>query len=294
MPVPAIELRPRGPVALLDAAINLCAQDAGLWSLGLTGGALVTAAVWNVTEALRRGEGLALPTLLLALAWFARGIFQGAACHYVERLVLDPTPPSTWASLRAALGRAPTLFAAVATAFAINTVGIVATLGLVFILVNAHLAVYGAAMRGVGSPLGLYRTSARLLGKAAAGGLMWIRLAFWAQLLLALNLHMAVGTLIYLGRKLVALDLTFVDRYASIDNPVWLFTLATVTFAITEPLRASVAALLLIDGRVRQEGLDLVAGLEQLPRRQRPGGKPLTSRASNAGAAVLVLLVSAL
>ena len=50
-------------------------------------------------------------------------------------------------------------------------------------------------MRGVGHPLGIYRTCSRLLAGAAGGALGWIRLAFLAQVLLALNLHLAVNLL---------------------------------------------------------------------------------------------------
>lgn len=290
MPVPAIELRPRSPVALLDAAIHLCAQDGGIWTLALSGGALVTAAVFHLTEALRLHQPLFAPSLLLAAAWFARGLCQGAACHYVEHLVLAPTPPSAWGSFRAALARAPSLFIAVMVLAAINIAGTLLTLGFGFFLFTAHMAGYAATMRGVGHPLGLYRTCSRLLGGAAGGGLLRLRLAFSAQILLAFNLHLGANMLIFVGRKLVALDLSFADRYASLDNPGWLLTVAALTFALMEPLRAALAALLLIDGRVRQEGLDLLAALEQLPRRNRPGGQRLAARARDAGAAALLLL----
>ncbi len=54
-------------------------------------------------------------------------------------------------------------------------------------------------------------------------------------------------------------------------------------------MRAACAALLLIDGRVRQEGLDLLTQLEQLPLRRKPRA-PLSA----ALGAALVLLVPAL
>src|SRR5689334_5373350 len=103
MAASALELRPRGPVALLDAALRLCGSNTGLWSLTLPGGALVTGALVAWSDAIHERRPLFFPSLLLTLAWFARGIFQGAACHYVERHVLGPEEPSTWGSLRAAL-----------------------------------------------------------------------------------------------------------------------------------------------------------------------------------------------
>jgi len=290
MPVSSIELRPRGPVALIDAAIHLCAQDLGIWALALTGGALVTAAVLHVAEALRLHHGLWGPSLWLTAAWFARSLFQGASAHYVERLVLDVAPPSPVRSLREALAHAPSLFVAVAVIACINTLGTLLTLGIGYFVFTAHLGGYAVAMRGVGHPLDLYRTSGRLLGGAVGGGRVWIRFAFLGQLLLGINLHLGAAMLLFIGSKLLGLELAFADRYASITNPAWVLTLISLTFTLTEPLRATVSALLLVDGRVRQEGLDLVAALEQLPRRVRAGKAPTPSKATVIAALVLFAL----
>lgn len=287
MAASALELRPRGPVALLDAAIRLCGSNSGLWSLALPGGALVTGALVAWSDAIHERRPLFFPSLLLTLAWFARGIFQGAACHYVERHVLGPEEPSTWGSLWAALRRAPSLIIAVAMVLGINLVTLPLTLGLAFFFISAHLVAYAAAMQGRGSPLALYRTCGQLLGPAR-GSTAWVRLCLWVQVLVILNLHIAANALIFVCQKLLALDLSYASRYASLDNTTWVLAICALGFTLMEPLRAAAAALLLVDGRVRQEGLDLTAALEQLPRR-RPNRLTSAQAPGKVAAAVLAL-----
>jgi hypothetical protein len=105
-----------------------------------------------------------------------------------------------------------------------------------------------------------------------------------------INLHLATNVATYLGRKLIGLDLTFAQRFTSLDNPVWVATVIAVGFALFEPARAAAASLLVVDGRVRQEGLDLLAAVEQLPVR-RPK-KPVLGQ--GAAAALLIALAAAI
>jgi hypothetical protein len=272
MAVSALELRPRSAVALLDAALRLCARNTGVWALTLPTGAAVTGAVLLLADAATHRQGLGLPTLVLTLAWFARGLFQGAACHYVQELVLGQKEPQVLASLRAALSRAPSLITTVAFLFFFNLFSIALSLGLAFFLLSSHIVGYAAAMQGKGSPLKLYGTCAQLLGPArtiATG----VRMLLGVQLLTFINLHIAFNFFFWLSRKLLAIDFTFAERFASIDNPTWLFFLAALTFTLFEPIKAATATLMLVDGRVRQEGLDLLAAVKQLPERAsvRPG-----------------------
>src|SRR5438132_492984 len=81
------------------------------------------------------------------------------------------------------------------------------------------------------------------------------------QLVVALNIHLFINGALIVATKLLAFDVTFVDRFVSIDNPVWFGALFALTFALFEPIRAASAALLLVDGRVCQEGLDLLTQL---------------------------------
>jgi hypothetical protein len=273
MAVSPLELRPRGAVALLDAGLRVCVCSSGVWALTLPGGALVTAALLHLADTLHHRRELTWPALWLTLAWLARGLFQGAACHHVQELLLGQGPgaPSTWASLRAALARAPALLTAVAWLFTFNLLSLTLTLGLAFFFLSSHLVGYAAIMQGRGSPLGLYKLCARMLGPAR-GGASRVRVSLLVQWLAFLNLHIAANAVLIIGRKLLGIDLTFAERFASLDNTPWLIFLAALTFTLFEPLRAATATLLLVDGRVRMEGLDLMASLRQLPVRARALG----------------------
>ncbi len=289
MAVSALELRPRGAVALMDAALRFCTRDTGVWALTLPSGAAVVAAVLYLAESVRMGWPLALPSLLLTLAWFFRGLSQGAACHHVQEVLLGTRgEPSAWASMKAALHRLPALSIAVTYLLTLNTLVVTLTLGLAYLAVSAHSVGYAAVMQGRGSPLRLYGLCSRLLGPARSTA-TWVRFLMAAQVLAFFNLHIALNFLLYLGRKLLGVDLTFAERFASLDNVSWLLFLAATTFALFEPVRAATASLLLVDGRVRQEGLDLLAAVQQLPARD--VGRPLAPPGAARGAAVLVALL---
>lgn len=283
MPVSALELRPRGPIALVDAAIRLSSRSAGAWALTLPAGALLFAALVALSEAIHRGRGLVLPSLLLTAAWFARGVSQGAACHLLEQQILGEGEPTVLGSLKAALKRLPSLAIATGYLAVFNLLLATFTLGLYLFFVGWPVVGYAVTMQGKGPPLSLFGTSSKTLG-ASRSCAIWVRLCLWAQLLVALNIHLAANLLVYLGVKLLALDLTFAERFISLDNPAWLAAVAALSFAGMEPLRAAAATLLLIDGRVRQEGLDLLATIDQLPSRS----PKQSGTASAAGLAVLL------
>lgn len=266
MAVSALELRPRGAVAVLDAALRLCSRNTGVWALTLPGGALVTAAVLQGVDAVTHHRSLALPTLWLTLAWLARGVLQGATCHYVQELLVGQKEPGVLTSLRAALARMPSLFIAVGFLLVFNAVTITFSLGLAFFLLSAHIVGYAATMQGRGSALRLYGQCSQLLGPARSTA-TGVRLMLLVQVLTFFNLHIAINVLLMMGRKLLAIDFTFAERFASLDNPPWLIFLAALTFTLFEPVKAASATLLLVDGRVRQEGLDLLAAVQQLPER---------------------------
>jgi hypothetical protein len=274
MAVDALELRPRNAVALFDAAVRLCATTTGVWAITLPAGALLVGTLFMLVEAISRRQPLLIPVALWTGAWVFRAITQGAACHYVEQQVLGTTPPSVRASLLAALKRAPGLIVASAVMSVINVALWIFTVGIGFLFVGAHAAGYAATMRGQGSVLGLYGTCSRLLGPTRYIA-PWVRVCGSSQLILAINLHLMSQVLLSLANNLFGFDVTFVERFASLDNPTWVATVAAITFALFEPVRAATATLMLIDGRVRQEGLDLIAQVEQLPQRKKPKGVAL-------------------
>ena len=282
MAVDALQLRPRHPLALFDASLRAVASSSGLWVATMPAAALVVFAFFQTAEAVQRGRSLTGPVALLTFAFAARCLAQGAASQLLERQILSLDEPTLPGALLAALRRLPSLVVAGTTQLVLDALLATLTLGLGFFFVGAHQCLFAVAMRGEGSALGLVGVTSRLLGSARHTAPL-VRLCNGLQLLLALNLHVAAGFLVFLGQQLLALDLNFLERFASLDNGVWLATLFVVAWALFEPVRAATGVLLLIDGRVRQEGLDLIAQVEQLPRRRRP-------RAPAAALAALALL----
>lgn len=268
MAVDATELRPRGAVALFDASVRLVTTSSGLWALTLPSGVALVAAGVAVVDAARAHQSTLMPAAWWTLAWVFRALSQGAACFYAEQQILGTSEPTVWSAWRAALGRAPSLIISCALLLVVSVCIMTFTLGIGFFFFGAHAVGYAVAMRGQGHPFKLIATSAALLGpsRLTAG---WVRACGAVQLLLALNLHLFVALSLKLASELIGLELTFASRFVSITNPVWLAVLLLITFTCFEPIRAASAALLLIDGRVRQEALDLVAAVGQLRSRKK-------------------------
>ncbi len=264
-------------MALFDAAVRLCARSSGAWALTLPGGAAVTWAVLNLADAYSRDGSLVLPSLLFTLAWIFRGVCQAATCHHLDAMIVGERPVSALQSFRAALSRLPSIVITSAYLPLFTLVSVTLTLGLGYFILASHLAGWAVVMKGRGHALALYGTCARMLGPARSNTVT-LRMLFWVMFLVGLNLHLAATIAVYLGRKLIGLDLTFAQRFIALDNGVWMAVVAALTFALFEPLRAAVATLLLVDGRVRQEGLDLLAAVEQLPKRNTRGAGPGAKR----------------
>ncbi len=269
MAVDATELRPRGAVSIFDAAVRLVTTNSGLWALTLPSGAAVIAAGLALAERIQRHGVVLAPAAWWTAAWLFRALSQAAACHFAEQQVLGLSEPHVFASWRAALRRAPSVITTCALMLLASVCVFLFTAGIGFFFFGAHAVAYAVTMRGQGHPFKLLSTSATLLGPSRFAPGM-VRLCGAVQLVLALNLHLAAAGTLSLVTSLAGFDLTYPLHFVSISNPVWLTVVALTTFTLFEPLRAASAALLLIDGRVRQEGLDLVAAVEQLPPRKKP------------------------
>src|SRR5690606_2904703 len=110
---------------------------------------------------------------------------------------------------------------------------------------------------------GLWREASRALGPTRATAIQ-VRWASAVQLLLLVNLQLVVSAGLVLARSLLGLDVAQLLQVASPANPGWWVLLVVITFALFEPVRAATGTLLLLDARVRREGMDLHARLEQL------------------------------
>jgi hypothetical protein len=287
MAVDALELKPRSTLALFDSGLKLCGRSMGVWALALPAGAALVAATFELVDAVHRHRPVLVPSALFTAAWLFRALSQGAATHYLERLILEPNEPSAAASYWAALKRAPALFYAAGFCLFLNALVWCFSLGIGYLLLGAHLAAYAVVMKGRGGLLGLYGTCSNMLGPARHSA-SWLRITGLTQVIVGLNIHLGVNAALTVLSKLLALNVTFASRFASLDNPVWVAAVAALTFSLFEPVRAACASLLLIDGRVRQEGLDLVTQLEQLPHRKKPKAPRATVAAGVLLAAVLM------
>lgn len=267
MAVSPIELRPRSAAALMDAGVRLCMHSSGVWLLVLPGVLAVTAALQLAQDALETGV-LGPAAMALSLAWVLRALGQGAAAHHLRGLLLEERPPVLKASIRAALHRAPSLIFAATWLAAWRAMLALMTLGTSFLLGGSGSVAYAAAMQRQGSVLKLGGEARAMLG-SSRGKALAAQFLFGFQLVAALNLHLLVATLIGLSRSLLALDVAWLAELTSISNPDWFLLLVAVIFGAFEPLRAAVATLLLLDARVRRDGVDLVARLEALPNRRR-------------------------
>jgi hypothetical protein len=276
MAVDALQLRPRSTLALFDASLRVAFASSGLVAIVMPSAALLTYACFTLAEAIIRGQSLTIPSGLVVFSFLVRCFTQGAASHFLEQQLVSAAESTVKDSLRRALARLPGLIVAGTVHLVIDLLLILLTFGVGFFLVGAHLAIFPATMRGEGSALALYGTTSRLLG-AARHTAPFLRLCNTLQLVVAVNLHLSTTFLVLLGQQLLALDLNFIDRFAALDNPVWLAVLAAATFAVFEPIRVATGVLLLIDGRVRQEGLDLISQVDQLPRRKRVKSTPITA-----------------
>ncbi len=221
MAVDALELKPRTTLALFDAAVRLCAKSMGVWALTLPAGVALVAATFRLAEDLHFRRPLLVASAWFTGAWLFRALCQGAAAHYLELKVLEADEPSVWRSFTAALKHAPALFYAAALCLVLNGIVWSFSLGIGFLLIGAHFAAYAVVMKGRGSLLGLYGTCSRMLGPTRSTA-SWLRVCGLVQLIVALNIHLGTTASLAILSKLLAVNTTFIARFAALDNPVWL------------------------------------------------------------------------
>lgn len=80
---------------------------------------------------------------------------------------------------------------------------------------------------------------------------------------LAANLYGVFAVVVLVGRSFLGLEMALVDEFLSLRNTFVLLGVALVAAAALEPLRAALSAQVYVEARVRAEGLDLRAALEE-------------------------------
>jgi hypothetical protein len=105
---------------------------------------------------------------------------------------------------------------------------------------------------------------------------------------LAINLYLVMVIGLILLRSLLGLDLASVDAFLSLRNPFVGASIVLLSFVLFEPLRVALSAYGYVDARVRREGLDLAAAIDDAVRASE--GRGGRRSAVRGGMAALVLL----
>jgi hypothetical protein len=269
----ARDLRPSGPVTIIDRAFWLAREDfAGTVLPAWLAGALVVSVAMAIyyVERIEGIHSLRLPMgALLALAFFGRAyLLSRAARAVVARLWDAPLPDQAGrpvdvfrTSMIALLGLWCWLWLLVLASYA-SFVGI--ALVLPFFVLRGAVAPSWIARAGCGVEAGwrgFFRAASD--GKDhRASGVLTEAMILLATAALALNAYAALALVMLLARAFGGLEIASIEAFLSPTNLFVVLAVIGVAFTLIEPLRATLSALAYVDARVRAEGLDLRAALE--------------------------------
>ncbi len=263
MAVPPSELQPRSAIELFDASLRLCSRSLGVWAVLLPAhAALALSLVWVWRDVEAHQGHLASGVALTGALWL-RGIAKGALAAFLEGELFGTSPASVRTCWRQALARLPSLTLTTTASLVREALIWGLTLGVGALFASQHMVAPAVAMSGQGPAHRPIETCQRLLGsRASVAGVL--RLFGLLQWVIAINLHvLAAGAVMVMG-SLFAVDVSFWSRFVAVDNPVWVASVALLTFLIFDPVRGACGVLLLVDARVRREGLDLMRAVERL------------------------------
>ena len=112
----------------------------------------------------------------------------------------------------------------------------------------------------------------------------------------AANLYGVFAFLVLVGRSFLGLEMALVDEFLSFRNTFVLLAVSVVSATLLEPLRAGLAAQVYVDARVRAEGLDLRAALDEAiahtSRKPRETASSPTAKATAAAQRVAAMIVA--
>lgn len=283
MAVVAPDLRPRGPAELYDAAVHLCARGGTpLGALALMGAVLPAVSGLVLAHRALTHKGFFLWSALFASCLMLRGLFAGAATLAGEA-ALEGDPIGAWEALRKALGRALSLMSAGGMAVLLEWVLVPATLFVGLVLWAPLYSAPALVARAEAGPWSMGKACRRRLNREPT---FVVRLLHgMAFVVVFVNLASGIAMGLYLGRALLGLDVTFFEQFASFQNPVYVLFLLALSAVALEPVRVALGLLLLVDARVRSEGLDLLAAVDRLAQRR-------SGLANGAGKAAALALVA--
>ncbi|MCC6874771.1 MAG: DUF4129 domain-containing protein [Sandaracinaceae bacterium] len=268
------DLRPLGPLSILDRAFSLARTDpGGVVVPSLFGGALFACAglfAWYV----ERVEGITsarLPlALLLSLAWWARAYFVGRGSRAAVRSMWqEPLPHGAGRPL-------DVLRTSMVVALGLWVWAWLLVLGSLAGAIGIALVIPILCFRGAVAPSwiarsacepeagfrGFFRAAGDSSGKRAVGITVELLLLIGA-LGLAIDLFALIAVALLLVRSFGGIDVSVIDSFFSLKNGFVLLSIGALALVLLEPLRAAVSASLYVDARVRAEGLDLRLAIDE-------------------------------
>lgn len=112
--------------------------------------------------------------------------------------------------------------------------------------------------------LSVHGRRAKKGSETVARGIALSFLLAFLFILLAINLHLFVQLLLFLGDALFALDVSYWIQFFSLTNGLWFWTLWLIAAVLMEPIAQVSGAYLWVDGRVRRDALDLRGALARV------------------------------
>lgn len=290
----ARELRPAGPIDMLDRAL-LLARRGGFARAGRAcfAGAVPAAVIAGIYY-LERVEGVRglrpLFGLALVVAWCLRALIASGVAREGALALWDGMPLPQGAGrpidvVRTALVVGLGLWVW-AWLLVVGSLG--GALGVVLVL--PFFALRGAVApswiaRAGCSPVGGFRaflSAASDNSETRAAGVLMEGLVLLGALGLTINVYALLGFGALIGRSFFGLELALVDAFLSPDNAFVLLGVFLASLVLLEPLRAASAAVQFVDARVRQEGLDLRAAVDDaIAATTRPGSGSASSTSAS-------------
>ncbi len=273
MAVVAPDLRPRGPVELYDSAIHLCIRGkTPLVILSMVGMVFPAASGMILADRINRQQSFVSATAIFVMCLMIRSLFAGAASLCSEA-VLEGRNISIWQGFAQALQRAPSLMSAsgmiVFFSWVINP--FILFVGL--LLWSPLYAAHSLVVRGEAGAFSVGRVCRKRIG---LGTSYIIRMLHWLSFgIVMVNIHGGIWFGMFLARSFFAVDIAYLQNFCSHANLIYVLFLVSLTAILLEPIKNALGVLLLVDARIRKEGFDLLASIEQLTANKKVKGLAL-------------------